>query len=123
MTIRCALVLATWVLAAVPGMAQDGGDPPCGDKDAPRPQVIFDHLKTNADRHYTVPLRPGEPLVVCVENTALARFTYGIVGIVKAPAPGPAAVAGEGPEALGTRRLVKPHDDQYGGYVVSIRSG
>src|SRR5215510_5270699 len=100
--------------------AQDLSDPACDDTAAPRPQVIFDHLNTNADRHYTITVRPNEPIVVCIKNTALGAFTYSIVGVVK-EVPGATQTATLSTKELGTRRLTKPHDDQYGGYLVTIK--
>jgi hypothetical protein len=106
-------------LASASG-AQDLNDPACDDANTPKPQVVFDHLNTNADRHYTISARPGEPIIVCIRNTALAQFTYSIVGVVKAVA-GAIGTATLTTKDLGTRRLTRPHDDQYGGYVVAVK--
>jgi hypothetical protein len=101
--------------------AEQASDPACDDKVAARPQVEFKHADANEDRHYTVSLKAGESLVVCIADTAIERFSYSIVGVKKAPEPRKdAAAAGDNGETLGTKRLVRPHDPAFGGYIVSI---
>jgi hypothetical protein len=120
---RCSPPLGAFLMVLVSVMsaaAQELSDPACNDTTAPRPQVIFDHLNTNADRHYSISVRPNEPIIVCIQNTGLAAFTYAIVGVVK-EVPGASSTASLSMKDLGTRRLTKAHDDQYGGYLVTIK--
>lgn len=116
----------SWVMVGVlllvsgPVYAQDLSDPACDDAAAPKPHVSFDHLKTNASQHYTISVRRGEPIVVCISQTALAGFSYSIAGVVKAvQAASPTGLVSL--DDLGTRRLSTIHDDKYGGYLVAIK--
>lgn len=123
MTWHIALVSAIVMslsLPVTPVAAQGRSDPACNDKSAPNPHVKFRHLTDRGDRYYVISVRPGDTIVVCIDETALDHFTYAIAGVTKGSDAATQSVNVE-KGSLRTRRLTRPHDEQFGGYLVSIR--
>jgi hypothetical protein len=82
-------------------------------------EIRFNHLETTGDRAYELNLSNGEPFNVVIEQTCEPVFAYEVRGIYRSeePTEQPSVAAG-GP--LTTKTLTIVHDDQYGGYIVSL---
>ena len=107
----CALFASASLLLASPAGAQQPG--------AQQPDVDFNH-RTGQETAYTLHLNHGEEFTITIKETCEARFSYEVRGIRRDEPEPSGTERTRTPVPLASKSLTIPHNDAYGGYVVSI---